>query len=44
MRLALELSPRAVVLERGRIVYDGPSSALKDDPAALDRLIGVARG
>jgi branched-chain amino acid transport system ATP-binding protein len=44
MRLALELSPRTVVLERGRIVYDGPSSALKDDPAALDRLIGVARG
>ncbi|HUI17997.1 MAG TPA: ABC transporter ATP-binding protein [Alphaproteobacteria bacterium] len=44
MRLALELSPRAVVLERGRIVYDGPSSALKEDPAALDRLIGVARG
>ena len=44
MRLALELSPRAVVLERGRIVYDGASRTLKDDPAALDRLIGVARG
>jgi branched-chain amino acid transport system ATP-binding protein len=44
MRLALELSPRAVVLDRGRIVYDGPSAALKADPAALDRLIGVARG
>ncbi|MGO8867158.1 MAG: ABC transporter ATP-binding protein [Alphaproteobacteria bacterium] len=44
MRLALELSPRAVVMERGRIVYDGASAALKGDPAALDRLIGVARG
>jgi len=43
MRLALELSPRAVVVERGRIVYDGASRALKEDPAALDRLIGVAR-
>ncbi len=44
MRLALELSPRAVVMERGRIVYDGASATLKGDPAALDRLIGVARG
>ena len=44
MRLALELSPRTVVLDRGRIVYDGPSRTLKEDPAALDRLIGVARG
>ncbi len=44
LRLAFELSPRAVVLDRGRIVYDGASAALKSDPAALDRLIGVARG
>jgi branched-chain amino acid transport system ATP-binding protein len=41
-RLALELSPRAVVMDRGRLVYDGPSEALRCDPAQLDRLIGVA--
>jgi branched-chain amino acid transport system ATP-binding protein len=42
-RLALEISPRTVVLDRGRVVYDGPSAALKADPAKLERLIGVAR-
>jgi branched-chain amino acid transport system ATP-binding protein len=43
-RLALEISPRAVVMDRGRIVHDGPSEALRRDPARLDALIGVARG
>jgi branched-chain amino acid transport system ATP-binding protein len=42
-RLALEISPRAVVMDRGRIVYDGPSEALAQDPAKLDRLIGVGK-
>jgi branched-chain amino acid transport system ATP-binding protein len=42
-RLALDISPRAVVMDRGRIVYDGPSEALTRDPAKLDRLIGVGR-
>jgi branched-chain amino acid transport system ATP-binding protein len=41
-RLALEISPRTVVLDRGRVVYDGPSAGLKADPAKLQRLIGVA--
>jgi branched-chain amino acid transport system ATP-binding protein len=41
-RLALDISPRTAVMDRGRIVYDGPSAALKDDAARLDRLIGVA--
>ena len=41
-RLALDISPRAVIMDRGRIVYDGPSETLKRDPAKLDRLIGVA--
>src|SRR6478672_12293155 len=31
-RLALSIAPRAVVMDRGRIVYDGPSAALRDDP------------
>jgi len=42
-RLALDISPRAVVMDRGRIVYDGPSETLKRDPQKLDRLIGVGR-
>ena len=41
-RLALEASPRAVIMDRGRIVYDGPSATLKGDPSRLDHLIGVA--
>ena len=39
--MALEFAPRALVLDRGRVVHDGPSQALADDPAALSRLIGV---
>ncbi|HEX6979270.1 MAG TPA: ABC transporter ATP-binding protein [Alphaproteobacteria bacterium] len=40
-RLALEFAPRAVVLDRGRIVYDGGSRQLLDDPDRLSALIGV---
>ena len=40
-RLALDISPRTAVMDRGRIVYDGPSAELKRDPAKLHRLIGV---
>jgi branched-chain amino acid transport system ATP-binding protein len=43
-RLALELAPRTMVMDRGRIVFDGPSRSLHEDPAKLDQLIGVARG
>jgi branched-chain amino acid transport system ATP-binding protein len=42
-RLALEISPRTVVLDRGRVVYDGSSATLKEDAVKLQRLIGVAR-
>lgn len=34
--LALEIADRAVVLRRGRVVYQGSSSALKDDPDTLE--------
>ena len=43
-RLALDISPRTAVLDRGRIVYDGPSETLKRDPDKLHRLIGVRKG
>jgi branched-chain amino acid transport system ATP-binding protein len=42
-RLALEIAPRAVVLDRGRIMYDGPSETLRNDPARLEQLIGVVK-
>ena len=42
-RLALDISPRAVVMDRGRIVYDGASEVLRKDPAKLEQLIGVVK-
>ena len=42
-RLALDIAPRAVVMDRGRIVFDGSSEALRNDPARLEQLIGVAK-
>ena len=41
-RVALAFSPRAVVLDKGRIVYDGDSAALRDDAERLAQLVGVA--
>ena len=38
----LPLTRRAIVLERGRIVYQGMSEALSADPALLERWLGVA--
>jgi branched-chain amino acid transport system ATP-binding protein len=40
-RLALEFAERAVVLDRGRVVYDGVRQELLDDPDRLAGLIGV---
>jgi branched-chain amino acid transport system ATP-binding protein len=42
-RLALDIAPRAVVMDRGHIVYDGPSETLRKDPAKLEQLIGVVK-
>jgi branched-chain amino acid transport system ATP-binding protein len=41
-RVALEFSERAVIMDKGRIVYDGASAALRDDPDRLAKLIGVS--
>jgi branched-chain amino acid transport system ATP-binding protein len=38
----LGLADRAVILDRGAIVHDADSAALKADPAALERFLGVA--
>ncbi len=40
--VALAFSPRTVVMDKGRIVYDGDSAALRADPDRLASLIGVA--
>jgi branched-chain amino acid transport system ATP-binding protein len=42
-RVAFDFSARTVVMDKGRIVHDGPSSELRADPDRLARLIGVAR-
>jgi branched-chain amino acid transport system ATP-binding protein len=41
-RVALAFSSRTVVMDKGRIVYDGESAALSADPDRLAELIGVA--
>jgi len=38
----LGLADRVVILERGTIVHDAPSAALKADPSVLERHLGVA--
>jgi branched-chain amino acid transport system ATP-binding protein len=40
-RVALAFSERVVVISKGRIVYDGPSATLRDDPEKLAQLVGV---
>jgi branched-chain amino acid transport system ATP-binding protein len=41
-RIALNFSERTVVLDRGRITYDGMSDPLKSDEAKLEQLIGIS--
>jgi branched-chain amino acid transport system ATP-binding protein len=43
-RLALDIAPRAVVMDRGKIVYDGDSATLRNDPDKLEQFIGVVKG
>jgi branched-chain amino acid transport system ATP-binding protein len=41
-RLALSLTQRAIVLDRGRIVHAADSRSLMNDPETLNRLVAVA--
>ncbi|MGA7328880.1 MAG: ABC transporter ATP-binding protein [Rhodomicrobium sp.] len=41
--LALEFADHAIVLDRGVIVYDGPSRELAEAPKLMSDLLGVAR-
>ncbi len=43
-RLALEIAPRAVVLEGGAVGFDGPSANLAADEGLLAALVGVSAG
>jgi branched-chain amino acid transport system ATP-binding protein len=40
-RVALNFSPRTVILDKGHIVYDGDSDPLRADPDRLAKLIGI---
>jgi branched-chain amino acid transport system ATP-binding protein len=40
-RVALEFSERTVVLNKGRVVYDGASAALRAQPEKLAQLVGI---
>jgi branched-chain amino acid transport system ATP-binding protein len=40
-RVALTFSARTVILDKGRIVYDGESEPLRADPDRLAKLIGI---
>ena len=40
---ALQFSARSIVMDRGRIVFDGPSARLSEDSHFLESLIGVGR-
>ncbi len=42
-RHVLPITTRALILDRGSVVHEGPSAALLADPAPLDRWLGVAR-
>jgi branched-chain amino acid transport system ATP-binding protein len=41
-RLALEFADNAIILDRGRVVFNGPSRELLDAPERLETLMGVA--
>lgn len=43
-RIALAFAERCLVMNRGRIIRDGPSQALRDDSELLERLIGIDAG
>jgi branched-chain amino acid transport system ATP-binding protein len=43
-RRILGFTDRAVILDRGRIVYEGDSAALAKDPARLETHLGVTEG
>ena len=40
--LALSFAKDCIVIDRGKIVHRGPSEALRADPAAQARLLGVS--
>jgi branched-chain amino acid transport system ATP-binding protein len=40
-RVALDFCERTAVMDRGRIVYDGPSERLRRDPDTLASLIAA---
>ena len=42
-RLALDMAARSAGMDRGRIVYNGASETLRNNPAKLEQLVGVVK-
>jgi len=40
--VALAFAERTVIMSKGRIVYEGPSAALRNDAEKLAQLVGLA--
>ena len=43
-RIALDFAERCVVMNRGQIIHDGPSQALRSNRELLEQLIGIDTG
>ncbi len=41
-RIALNFSERTIVMDRGRITFDGASEILRADPSKLEDMIGIS--
>jgi branched-chain amino acid transport system ATP-binding protein len=44
VRAAIEVVDRLVLLERGRIVAEGPAAAMRDDPRIAEAYLGAHAG
>lgn len=43
-QLILELTDRAIVLDRGTVVHEGEAAALREDPSVLEQWLAPSRG
>lgn len=43
-RVALGFSERTLIMDKGRIVFDGASATLRDNPEHLAKLVGIVEG
>ncbi|MOA35478.1 High-affinity branched-chain amino acid transport ATP-binding protein LivF [compost metagenome] len=41
IQMAIDFADHAIIMERGRIVWEGPSSELVENPGIIDTHLGV---